>query len=136
MEKPPSRMLESLQAIYVAAGRLREALMARRSDEILAIANEQEQFAENLKALLAAGPGRSADPASAADPGERQAVRELAEAIKRTHRTNHSLASALCETIDRTLLRFCTGEGAGARTYGADGTLTSRVSPVLVYQKG
>ena len=136
MDNQLDRTIERLQAFRDVSEQLREALMTRRSDEILVLVNEQESLARDIRGILDAQPAAPKQGENGPAAESRRMVHDLVSGIRRIQRTNHAIASTLCDTIDRTLRRFCSGPEDRTGTYGANGFLNSRAAPMLVHQKG
>ena len=111
---------------------LRAAMVARDADGILHAVQEQEQIVNSFRDLRARAPARNAPGATPATPELRTLVAE----IQRLQHTNHRMATAFLEAVDRTLTSLGVGAPRRRVTYGINGWSQAPSAPVLFQRKG
>lgn len=115
---------------------LRAALVARDVDGILRAVQEQEQIVNTCRGLRSARNPAARAVVPAAPPAATGEIRSLMADIQRLQHTNHRVAAAFLEAVDRTMASLGVGAPRRRVTYGIDGWNRASSTPVLFQQRG
>ena len=128
----PDRTTTALAELFRELRRISEALrtamVARDVNAILSAVHEQERIMETCARLRPATGAPRPEPT-----GE---LRDLVSDIQRLQRSNHRIAAAFLEAVDRTLSTLGVGAPRRRVTYGLEGWNRAPAKPVLIHQKG
>lgn len=129
--------MEYLKQLSDVSEVLREALLHRNTDAIMAASSMQEGIVNKMNAMQRQ-PGNEAAAAAElkANPDRKKAISEIVGRIQRIQRTNKALASAFIDAFNRTFTYVSLEANRSPRTYGSTGSVRANVAPVLIEQKG
>ncbi len=115
---------------------LRTALIARDVDGILRAVQEQEQIVNSCRGLRIARPPATRASGHDTPPVVTTELRGLMADIQRLQQTNHRVATAFLEAMDRTLASLGVGAPRRRVTYGMEGWNRAPSTPMLFQQRG
>ena len=121
-------LLGLFRQLRMIAETLRAALVARDVDGILRAVQAQEQIVTSCRELRSAANDTRLTATSE--------LRTLIADIQRLQHTNHRVAAAFLEAMDRTLASLGVGAPRRRVTYGIDGWNRAPSTPVLFQQRG
>ena len=137
MQTPePTTLLSLFRQLRTISEALRAAMVANDADGILRAVQEQEQIVQSCRDLRSTRPAAARTDAHDTPPATARELRTLVADIQRLQHTNHRVAAAFLETVDRTLTSLGVGAPRRRVTYGVDGWNRAPSTPVLFQQRG
>jgi hypothetical protein len=119
--------LEQLETLKQSMQKMKQTLMTRKADDILEHSRELEQMVQVFRGSML--------QISGSDESDRKQARLIVNDIRRTCRTNATIASTFSMLLKSTLSPF-TKTPATKSTYAKDAGRDTPASPLLVFQKG